>query len=346
MSFTSVMVYITSVTVYITSVIVYITSVTIYITSVIIYITSVTMYITSVIVYITSVNIYITSVTIYVTSVNGNITKDFNVIILVFRYIALCSLNITNNLYFMVYFLIKILFLTSNFKKHIMAQGTKLRMEEYVTAGTFLKTSFVRDRAELLTRFSEFTADFETEFLTQLAKVDTLEQTLKLSKEQKQMTFNLYEAADALNKELNFLTFYFKGAGLEMDVLTQLKYDLRVKNIEGACYKMEGLIQYVAENETILVSKGMEVGFANVLTTIKNNLAVKNASQNEIMNIKKQLHEDNAIEYKKLYTYISSIVSAGKIMYSSFGKVDEYTITRLVSRMRVVKKETAMSEAV
>lgn len=227
-----------------------------------------------------------------------------------------------------------------------MAQGTKLRMEEYVPAGTFLKTSFARDRAELSTRFSEFTANFELEFTAQLSKVDTLEQTLKLTKEQKQMTLSLYEAADALNKELSFLTFYFKGAGLENDVLIQLKYDLRVKNIEGACYKMGGLIQYVAENETILVSKGMELGFANVLTMIKNNLTAKNASQNEIMNIKKQLHEDNAIEYKKLYTYISSIVSAGKIMYSSVGKVDEYTITKLLSRMRVIKKETVNVMAV
>ncbi|WP_300569726.1 hypothetical protein [Flavobacterium sp.] len=227
-----------------------------------------------------------------------------------------------------------------------MVRGVKLRMEEYVPAGNFLKTSFVRDRVELTTRFSEFTDDFEAEFLAQLVKVDTLEQTLKLTKEQKQMTLSLYEAADVLNKELNFLIFYFKRAGLESDLLSQLKSDLRGKNIEGACYKMEGLIQYVTENEAILVSKGMAVGFANTLSIAKNTLAGKNASQNEIMDIKGQLHESNAKEYKKLYDYIATIVSAGKIMYANASKVDEYTITRLVSRMRVVKKETAMSEAV
>lgn len=243
-----------------------------------------------------------------------------------------------------MFFRIKNIFLEHNFKKQIMAHGTKLRIEEYVPAGTFLKASFVRDRAELSTRFSEFTANFESEFTAQLAKVATLEQTLKLTKEQKQLTFSLYETADALNKELNFLAFYFKSTGLENDVLSQLKYDLRVKNIEGACYKMEELIQYVTENETILVSKGMSVGFANFLTATKDNLTIKNASQNEIMNIKGQLHEDNAKEYKKLYDYIATIICAGKIMYGSVGKVDEYTITKLISRMRVIKNETAVPE--
>ncbi|MEO8517397.1 MAG: hypothetical protein ABI426_11655, partial [Flavobacterium sp.] len=137
-----------------------------------------------------------------------------------------------------------------------MSKGAKLRMEEYVPAGTFLKTSFVRDRAELVTRFSEFTAEFENEFETQLNTVSQLEQTLKLTKDQKRITANLYEASDALSKELNFLSFYFKRAELETDILVQVKSDLRTRNIEGACYKMSGLVQYVAENEDILVTKG------------------------------------------------------------------------------------------
>ncbi len=227
-----------------------------------------------------------------------------------------------------------------------MAHGIKLRLEEYVPAGTFLRTSFVRDRAELATRFSEFTAEFEAEFDAQLTKVDKLEQSLKLTKEQKLITISLYEQADVLNNDLNFLSFYFKRAGLESDILPQIKRDLKNRNIEGACYKMSGLLQYVTDNEAVLCTKGMEIGFANSLVRVKDDMLSKNASQNAIMDIKGQLHEDNAKEYKKLYEYIATIVSAGKIMYGSVGKVDEYTITRLISRMRVIKKETAMSEAV
>ncbi|MGH2666353.1 hypothetical protein [Flavobacterium sp.] len=224
-----------------------------------------------------------------------------------------------------------------------MAQGVKLRIEEYVPMGTFLKASFVRDRTELATRFSEFTAEYEEEFTTQLEKVDQLEQSLKLTNEQKKVTQSLYEQADALNNELNFLSFYFKRAALDTSNLSQLKKDLRVKNIEGACYKMEGFVQYVSENEEVLVEKGMKTGFADTLRIVKQDLAAKNASQNEIMDIKKQLYEDNTREYRKLYTYITTIVSAGKIMYASVNKLDEYTLTRLISRMRVLKGEEAVT---
>lgn len=220
-----------------------------------------------------------------------------------------------------------------------MKRGVKLRMEEYVPTGIFLRTSFVRDRAELAVRFSEFTAEFEAEFVAQLTKVSKLEQTLKLTKEQKLITISLYEQADVLNNDLNFLSFYFKRAGLDSDILSQIKSNLKRRNIEGACYKIEGLIQYVADNESILVSKGMEVGYANTLQIVKESLVEKNATQNEIMDIKGQLHEDNSKEYKKLYEYIATIVTAGKIMYSSVGKVDEYTIAKLISRMRVIKSE-------
>jgi hypothetical protein len=218
-----------------------------------------------------------------------------------------------------------------------MSKGFKLRLEEYVPAGTFLKTSFVRDRAELVTRFSEFTPDFEAEFSAQLAKVAKLEQTLKLTEEQKGVTSSLYAAADFLNKELNFLSFYFKRADLNSAILTAVKQDLKVRNIEGACLKMEGLIQYVTEQQVILVSKGMAAGFAGELAEIKVDLEAKNVLQNKIMDIKGQLHEDNNIEYKKLYSYMNAIIGAGKIMYDGLGKADEYTMTRILSRMRVVK---------
>lgn len=223
-----------------------------------------------------------------------------------------------------------------------MKRGVKLRMEEYVPAATFLKTSFVRDRAELATRFSEFTDDFENAFAMQLSKVEQLEQVLKLTKEQKRVTQSLYEQADILNSELNFLSFYFKRTDLDSGILTQVKNNLRKRNIEGACYKMEGLIQYVLENEDELASKGMAVGYPNTLREEKEGLAAKNASQNEIMDVRGQLHEDNAKEYKKLYDYISVIVSAGKIMYANVGKIDEYTITHLISRMRVIKEDDAV----
>lgn len=218
-----------------------------------------------------------------------------------------------------------------------MGKGFTLRMEEYVPTGTFLKTSFTRDRADLATRFAEFTMEYEANFDAQLTKVGKLEQSLKLTEEQKQVTESLHDASDLVNKELNFLSFYFKRAKLDSSILTAVKQDLNTRNIEGACFKLEGLIQYVVENETVLISKGMAVGFGATLSTNKEDLLAKNVLQNKIMDVKGQLYEDNAGEYKKLYAYISTIAGAGKIMYASVGKVDEYTLSKVLSRMRNTK---------
>ena len=62
-----------------------------------------------------------------------------------------------------------------------MAKGFTLRLEEFVPTCTFLKTSFTKDRAELATRFAEFTSEYEAAFIEQLTKVAKLEQTLKLT---------------------------------------------------------------------------------------------------------------------------------------------------------------------
>jgi hypothetical protein len=215
-----------------------------------------------------------------------------------------------------------------------MAKGTKLKKEEYVPAAIFLKKSFERDRLDLVTRFSEFTPEYLSGFDAQLTKVDTLEAPFKVTEAQKKVTENLFTAANLVSKELNFLSFYFKRAKLDTAILTKIKNDIARHNIEGACDKIKGLLQYVVEHHEVLESKGMAVGFPAEMEVAKADLEAKNALQNEIMNNKGQLYEDNALDYTKLYEFISTIANAGKIMYNGLGKVDEYTVTKMISRMR------------
>ena len=215
-----------------------------------------------------------------------------------------------------------------------MSSSVSLRMEEYAPTGAFLKTSFERDRAELATRFSEFTPAYLTDFETQLAKVEKLESTLTLTEDQKGITSSLYVASNVVNKDLNFLSFYLERAGLDTATVTAVKKDLNVRNIEGAVLKMEGLVQYVVSKKALLEAKGMSTTFPDELATAKADLATKNELQNSVMNIKKQLHKDNKKEYDTLYSFIILITKAGKIMYDGERKRDEYVITKLVARMR------------
>jgi hypothetical protein len=210
----------------------------------------------------------------------------------------------------------------------------RLRKEEYVPAGTFLATSFLRDRVDLSSRFSEFTPDYTIAFEKQLQKVDALEQPYKMTEAQKKATLNLYFVATEMSKELNFLSFYFKRASLDPAIITAIKKDINGHNIEGACLKIKGLIDFVKSESVVLESKGMAVGFVATLETTKADLEAKNALQNEIMNNKKQLYEDNKTDYDALYDFIKTITSAGKIFYNGVVKADEYTVTKMISRMR------------
>jgi hypothetical protein len=67
--------------------------------------------------------------------------------------------------------------------------------------------------------------------------VSKLEQTLKLSEEQKGVTVSLYEASDVVNKEMNFLSFYFNRAKLDSSLVSAVKNDLKKRNVEGANQK-------------------------------------------------------------------------------------------------------------
>ena len=212
--------------------------------------------------------------------------------------------------------------------------NTRLRMEEYYPASGFLQASFDRDRAELVGRFSVFTPVYQTKFNDKKLEVQLLEQGVVLTDDQKNATADLYAAAGTLNNELNFLVFYFKQAGLDNSMITKVKKDLNRDNIEGACLKLEGLIQFIIDKQALLVSKGMAATFPTELAATRDLLVAKNELQNLKQNQLKQLHSDNNVVYKELYKYITTICGAGKIMYKGQVKVDEYTIAKLIRRMR------------
>lgn len=212
--------------------------------------------------------------------------------------------------------------------------NNKLRKEEYTVAGNFLKTSFANDRADLATRFPEFTPEYQTAFEASIDLVEDLEQGVVLTEEQKTATAVLYSLSKELNSELNFLTFYFKRAGLDSKMVSNLKKDLTKNNIEGCTQKITGLLQFIADKRTVLTEKGMAGTFESELAQTRDNLNEKNELQNQKMNALKDLHSENKAIYKELYQYISIIADAGKIKYKNTIKADQYTISKIIARMR------------
>ena len=212
-----------------------------------------------------------------------------------------------------------------------------IRKEEYCALGDFIKASFERDQSEIAARFPKLNAVFMHDFTGQLESVKVLESGLVQTEQQKKATAALYAEASVLNKALNFLSIYMRDAGLSSNAVTDLKTNLSRSNIEGAVLKIESVKQFVAANESALVAEGMAPDFISILDAHKISIAAQNAQQNILMNSRKQLTDANKTQYKKLYEFMSKISSAGKLVFDGDVRKSEYTLSKVVSRMRAAK---------
>ncbi|TDP60662.1 hypothetical protein [Flavobacterium dankookense] len=213
-----------------------------------------------------------------------------------------------------------------------------VRTEEYAPLGDFLMASFARDLAAIEVRFKKMNAAYLASFEDQLDVVKKLEGTLKLTEDQKKATATLYAEADVVNKDLNFLSSYFKDAGLPTAAISSLKKNLKRSNIEGALLEMKDLRQYIVANQAALEEEGMDAGFPSELDAHRVSMEALNTLQNSVLNTRKQLVEANAEDYKALYRFVSAIAEKGKLVFKGTVVEDEYNITKLVGRMRAPKK--------
>jgi len=226
-----------------------------------------------------------------------------------------------------------------------MIRNRRMRVEEYVPTATLLLQSLLRDRIELVDKFSDFTMGYVERFKNQLHKIKALQMSLNMTGEQIKATEDLFIAVDLLNKDLNFLSFQFKQANLESDLLAKVKYDLVKRNIEGACLKMEDLIKFISNEHLVLESKGMNMHFPESLNIEKEDLVNKNKFLNNFKNNIGQLYLDHREDFNLLYDFMSTVSEAGRILYDGKEKEDEYTISKIIGKMRVEKVEDSMSLA-
>lgn len=218
-----------------------------------------------------------------------------------------------------------------------LAMGLHVKYEEFGPFGDFLMVSFVRDRPEMELKFTGLNAAYLSGFQGKLAQIKELESTLNLTEEQKGVTKSLYDEAAVVNGDLNFLNVYLQDAGLSTVGVTKLKTSLHNGNIEGALMEMETVKQHIVAHQVQLEEVGMDTKFPVDLNIRKVSMAAKNAMQNTVMNLRKQLVEDNQEDYDELYAYFANITKKGKVIYKGRVKEDEYTISKIVARMRAPK---------
>lgn len=216
--------------------------------------------------------------------------------------------------------------------------GFSVRIEEYVPLGTFLMVSFDRDQREIEAKFPKLDAAYKGAFGSQIERVKQLEGTLELTEEQKTATRSLYAKGTEVNGELNFLSSYMRDAGLSTTVVSAVKKELHVDNIEAAVLGLRNLKPYLVAHKIVLGENGMSSEFLSYLDDAIVVLEDLNRLQNSVMNARKELVSANMADYKALYAYISNVAAKGKLVYKGLVKEDEYVITKIIGRMRAPER--------
>ncbi|WP_310559944.1 hypothetical protein [Flavobacterium sp.] len=216
--------------------------------------------------------------------------------------------------------------------------GFSIKIEEYAPLGDIILFNYTRDLPTIVTRYPKLNEAYKASFATKLENIKTQEKNLVKSKQKKEITISLYEEADTLVEELVFVKDYIKDAGLDNRIVTALIHDLRSRNIEGACDKIETLKQYIQANQAPIVEEGMAPEFPTTLEAHKTSLAQKNKDQKTISDSGIVLTGDNNSNYTDLYNDIINIADKAKKVFKNTPFEDQYVISKILQSMRSSNK--------
>jgi hypothetical protein len=215
------------------------------------------------------------------------------------------------------------------------------RIEEVPTIGGFLIDSLNTD----LLDFTAFSPDFNAAYVTnaqgQLLIITGLLIPKTLTSELKVITLRMYDNMAALPQKIDFLEGYIKRT----TGLTVAAKDFGISAIRKANNKgdVEGLIQALnytlglahnATNKPLLQAKGYTVAQQTALTDIKQALSDDNTAQNAKVNARNNLVTANVGVINDFWKILTDISDAGKRIYRSSNKKDDYTISVLKRRIR------------
>ncbi|SDG60523.1 hypothetical protein [Epilithonimonas hungarica] len=216
--------------------------------------------------------------------------------------------------------------------------NNNLNYEEYPAIGDALIASFNRDQSELAEHYKMMNADFVIEFQNAIDAVRKTASVLAKTEELKSVTRQLYGLADEANQKLLFLIDYARDAGLESASISNIRSKLTTRNIEGAVYELREVLPYLESHQAELDAGNMPKDFLKYFPPILPQLEAWNAEQIAIVSNRKSLVEGNKILFENAYSYISKVSNNGKKVFKDTVKKDDYTISKLLTKVRVEGK--------
>lgn len=215
--------------------------------------------------------------------------------------------------------------------------NNSLNYEDYPAVGDFLITSFQVDQSEFLKRYQKMDAVFLTDFKKAVDEVRELASVFAKTEDLKKTTSQLYDLADKINEELLFLLDYLKYEGLSTKAVSQIRTKFSKRNIEGGIKELRDVAPFLNENKNKLEAGDMPTDFIQNLYQDIPQMEQLNVKQNEFLNSRKGSVQENLKKFEVANKFFSRVCSAGKKIFKQAPKKDEYTMTKLIKRVRVTK---------
>lgn len=215
------------------------------------------------------------------------------------------------------------------------------RIEEVPAIGGFLINSLNTD----LVDFTAFSPDFNAAYVTnaqgELAAVTAVIQPKTLTAELKVITLRIFNNMAALPQKIDFLEGYIeRTAGLTVAAKDFGISAIRKANNRGDVEDLVSALGYTlnlvnnATNLPLLQAKGYTVAQNTALQNIKTELNDDNVLQNAKVNERNTLVNDNAGVINDFWKTLTDISDAGKRIYRTSNKKDDYTMSVLKRRIR------------
>lgn len=239
-----------------------------------------------------------------------------------------------------------------------MANNTleiKCRIEELPTVAGFIYAAYTTDKAV----FASYSPDYNAAFDTNTKKlIDDLQKIIspkQFTAELKLITDRMYQNRVALRQPIDFLEGYLnRASGLTMMPKDFGISPVRTKNnngdVEGLTTALNYLLQNTANptNNAALLAKGYTAAQQTALQKIADDLHADNLAQNKKMSDRKALVQQNYSTMNALWAILTDICDTGKRLFKTTDKtkLDDYTITRILTRIRNEQKKTLLNVAV
>ncbi|MDO4728956.1 MAG: hypothetical protein Q4B43_08150 [Bacteroidota bacterium] len=213
-----------------------------------------------------------------------------------------------------------------------MAKQINLKQENYTVVADFIAASFEKDLTDFTAVFKTMDINYLERFKKSINEAKNSVSATEIKMKQKEATKKLYEKSKKLYESIYLLKKYAKRADTDVSMLDDIISNLKKKNIEGAIKLLRDAFPYLMSISNKLVD--MPDDFLNRIFPIISKLENLNIEQNILMNESKEKNNERKPIYKNLYKYISEIAEAGKVIYKNSYKKDEYTISKIISRIQ------------